>query len=405
MTKEQQFRLATEVGIYFHPSSPIGSKELFAGRLKQIQQVFEAIFQMGLHVIIFGERGVGKTSLANILKDLSPGGGQLSSVRVQCNNGDTFESIWYRVFNTMQLIVSEKNVGFKSHENAQKVSPGHFFNQTDFFSPDVVRDALITVKEIYQIIIIDEFDRVNNEAKRMFADLIKNLSDYTVSSTIVLIGVGESVNDLVEEHASIARALKQIQMPRMNNNEIETIIRTGINKLSMQIDNDALNHITLMAQGLPYYAHSLGLYATQDAIINFSFNIDMRNINNAINTAIESSQQSIKTNYRNAIASARKENLFSDVLLAAAIAAKQSEFGEFAAQDICIPLGKIKGKMCEIPSFARHLNEFSNSDRGNILTKLGVSRRYKYKFTDPLMQPFVIMYGLVENKITDADLT
>lgn len=405
MSIDVQRKLGIEAGLYFHPSSPIGSKELFSGRIKQIQQVFEAIFQKGLHVIIFGERGVGKTSLANVLKDLlPPQDGLLSSVRVQCNYEDTFEKIWYRVFNTMQLTKSSKSVGFSNEDTTIKLEAGHFFNQLDLFSPDAVRDALLKVENIYQIIIIDEFDRTNNDVKKMFADLIKNMSDYSIPSTIILIGVGQSIDDLISEHASVTRALKQIHMPRMSSKEIESIISIGLDKMGMEIENNSKKQITLMAQGLPYYAHLLGLHSTRNAIEQSSFTINSEHIKNAINTAIDDSQQSIKSDYQKAILSARKENIFSDVLLSAAMAANKGDEGDFSAQDICHILSKIKSKNYEISTFAKHLNEFSDKKRCNILSKSGELRRYRYKFTDPLMQPYVIMRGLIDDKIDDLDL-
>ena len=52
------------------------------------------------------------------------------------------------------------------------------------------------------------------------------------------------------------------------------------------------------------------------------------------------------------------------------------------------------GKLLEIPNFARHLSEFSDARRGHILKKMGESRRFRYRFSDPLIPPFVIMRAL-----------
>ena len=60
----------TRVAQAFTPSAPIDDLELFAGRLQQVQVVVNAVVQKGQHVALYGERGVGKTSLANILGDL-----------------------------------------------------------------------------------------------------------------------------------------------------------------------------------------------------------------------------------------------------------------------------------------------------------------------------------------------
>lgn len=41
---------------------PIAEEELFAGRAQEVQQMIEAILDRSKHVILYGERGVGKTS-------------------------------------------------------------------------------------------------------------------------------------------------------------------------------------------------------------------------------------------------------------------------------------------------------------------------------------------------------
>ena len=58
------------------------------------------------------------------------------------------------------------------------------------------------------VIVFDEFDRLTDKKiTTTMADTIKTLSDYSVPSTILLIGVADSVDGLVEGHQSIERAL------------------------------------------------------------------------------------------------------------------------------------------------------------------------------------------------------
>ena len=49
----------------FSPGAPIDDLNLLAGRAKQIDQMLDAVLQRGQHAILYGERGVGKSSLAN----------------------------------------------------------------------------------------------------------------------------------------------------------------------------------------------------------------------------------------------------------------------------------------------------------------------------------------------------
>ena len=84
--------------------------------------------------------------------------------------------------------------------------------------------------------------------------------------------------------------------------------------------------------------------------------------------------------------------------------ANTNELGEFAAQDVRDNLSTIAGRRYEIPSFAQHLKEFTEERRGPVLTKSGIPRLYRYKFTEPLLQPYVIMQGIKSKLIRVTDL-
>ena|ERR1700728_4068959 len=47
----------------FRPSSPIDDRELFRGRTDELSRVIGAVQELGQHAVIYGERGIGKTSL------------------------------------------------------------------------------------------------------------------------------------------------------------------------------------------------------------------------------------------------------------------------------------------------------------------------------------------------------
>ena len=94
-------RLA-QVSHPFTPAAPIDDTRLWADRPNEVFTCMDALWQKGLHVAVYGERGVGKTSLANVLpkliKDLLP---YLDAVRVDCNTQDNFHTIWRKVFRAL----------------------------------------------------------------------------------------------------------------------------------------------------------------------------------------------------------------------------------------------------------------------------------------------------------------
>ena len=405
-TEEQLQERAIMAGHVFNPNTPVSEKDLFSGRTNQIRRVIDVIFQKGQHVIIFGERGVGKTSLANVLSSFvsTPSAqNQLLSTRINCDRADSFKTVWEKVFDEMNLTKSKLAIGFSKEQNPQMFTAKDFF-PTGNITPNEVRKAIIQVSNIFfPVIIFDEFDRLDLSVRKLFADLIKSLSDHSLNVTIILIGVGDSVDQIISEHQSVSRALVQVQMPRMTPDEIKAIINNSLTRLGMTISDDTLSQISILSKGLPHYAHLIGLHSTRDALDNKSTSISNDNLNNAIKKAVQDVQYSITTNYHKAIRSAHKDNIFPDVLLACALSSV-NELGEFAAQDLRNPIYKITKKKYDIPSYARHLNEFSSDKRGNILIKSGERRSYRYKFADPLMQPFIIMQGLIDKKITSHSL-
>ena len=382
----------------FTPRSPIDEKSLFAGREEQRRQIVDVINQKGEHAILFGERGVGKTSLANVLGELLGRPGSITAPRINCDYGDTFESIWRKGFDEVELVRSIQPIGFNPTITDKSYSAAELLG--DEVSPDSVRRALTRLATgVLPIFIIDEFDRLRQEPRRAFADTIKNLSDHAVNATVIIVGVADSVGQLIEEHQSVERALRQIQMPRMSAEEIDQIITNGLDRLQMTIDGDALTRISKLAQGMPHYAHLLGLNASRVALDSRQNHVTTVTVERAIDTALLGTYQSVREDYDRAVRSNRKENLFGDVLLSCAIT-KKNELGFFAAQDVRGRLRAITGKEYEIPSFAQHLNEFSDPKGRNVLQKAGSTRRFRYRFLSPLLQPFIIMQGLKNHRVT-----
>jgi Cdc6-like AAA superfamily ATPase len=365
-------------GEIFTPSAPIDNQALFAGRVNQLNRIIGAVSQRGQHAILFGERGVGKTSLANVLLKILRGSQQqFKSVIINCDSEDRFEQLWCKIFLELE---NTQNLDFEQHQ----------------VNPEFIRVRLQRQIVGSAIIIVDEMDRIKTDAyfTAFMADTIKTLSDHSANVTLILVGVANSVEELIAEHLSIERALIQIQMPRMSPDELTEILRKGLELLSMTMDREVMQSIVFLSQGLPNYVHLLALYASQAAIRENSSTINTNHLNKAIKQACENAQHSIISTYSTSIFSSRQETIYPKVLLACALANKD-ETGCFRAVDVREPLSRILGKEYTTTSaFNRHLNQFCEESRGNILEKKGVERHYRFRFVSAMMPPYIIMEGL-----------
>lgn len=347
--------------------------------MEQVGDVVTAVAQRGQHVVLYGERGVGKTSLANVLPDIFRDDDRhLVSARINCTTSDTFADLWRRVF---------RELGVSNADNRS-------------LSPEDVRFALQTWGRP-SLIVIDELDRLeDDEALSLLADTTTTLSDHSTPTTLVLVGVAASIDELIGDHRSVERALVQVQMPRMSASELTEIIDKGCKRLDLLIADAARTRIAQLSEGLPHYAHLLGLHAAQRAIMDDRELIRPGDVATAIDVAVQKAQHSILNAYGVATRSPRKDSLFGQVLLACALARKD-ELGYFTPGAVRRPMSQIMGRPYEIAAFTRHLNEFSEPGRGEILMKEGQPRKWVYRFANPLVQPFVILNGLANGLVSD----
>ena len=399
MTDLDKLHKKLEVSRTFTPSAPIDSAALFAGRTSQVTKLINAVNQKGQHAVLFGERGVGKTSLANVLKDLlALNNIQIVVASTNCESGSTFGSVWKIIFSQIPLQYRQATMGFESGVRAVDSSVVDLLPEKP--SPEDVRQ-LFDRMQYPILVIIDEIDRIHDkETTTAIADTIKTLSDHSTNVTLILVGVADSLDHLISEHRSIERALVQIPMPRMSLGELQEIIEKGLRKVGMTATGQCSQRIGRLSHGLPHYTHSLALHSAQAAIDRNSLEVSSEDVTCALETAIDHAQQSIVTSYHQATSSPRG-NLYAEVLLSCALA-KTDELGYFPAANVRGPMTKIMGRPYDIPAFSQHLNDFCDGKRGAVLQKTGHPRRYRFRFVNPLMEPFVVMKG-ISKRLIEAD--
>lgn len=380
MNEIAKMRRVALVAQAFTPSAPVNSLDMLAGRSAQILEVATAATQRGRHVALYGERGVGKTSLANVLREFF-GADDLPSFQasiVTCSTDDSFQSLWQRALRDLDIEMPDYEI-----------------------QPDTVRREL-EARDVPALIVIDELDRLDdNLALTLIADAIKSLSDHAVESTVVLVGVARSISGLIGEHESIGRALAQVEMPRMSRQELREALEGGCNKARLSIRPDAADEITGLSEGLPHYTHLLGLHAGQRVVQDDREEITLGDVKAAIPEAVRG--HTIGDAYQRATRSAHKDALFQHVLLACALAPK-NELGFFTAGSIRDPLEIVAGRRLNIPAFSRHLSQFLEPERGAVLFREGAPKRYFYRFAEPIFQPYVILRGVAEGLISEDDV-
>ena len=386
MTEEQKKKLSL-IGEIYTPSYPIEIRELFSGRTEQLRAVFDFLQQKGKHIIVYGDRGVGKTSFANVIKVICETDQQVA--KVSCSTQDTFESLFHNVLSklTYDYEEAQQKIGFGTE--IERTNKSLIFS--NLYTQDQVNIQILTsvFGLLNPIIILDEFDRLSPSKfnKAVFTDLIKTLADNLPHSTLIIVGVSEDVASLIDEHLSIERNLSQIYMPSMSPDEITAIIRKGEEPLQLTFDESVTSRIIDLSSGYPHFTHSLCYYATSAAVWDNSTVIIDQYLNIAIKQTIDNAHESLRNSYRTATL-ATKQNIYQEVLYAASIV-ETDEYGYFQANDLEDILSRILGKDVKVNNFTFHLGKFCTDERGEIFHMTGTKNRHRYKFRNPLMKAFI----------------
>jgi len=169
----------------FTPTQPKRLERLFTGRRLQIERIVGAIERDRAHVVVFGDRGRGKTSLANVVAHLARSGGY-TVARFSCMAGVGFDDVVRGLLrdlppNLMLNTGEGRPPSSDTGEGCIAVLPGNGLGPRD------VAALPLRLRLQHLILMIDEFDRVDDPAlKTKLADTIKLLSDRTLPVTLII---------------------------------------------------------------------------------------------------------------------------------------------------------------------------------------------------------------------------
>lgn len=383
--------LLQQLNLAFRPSAPVHRQELLAGRVEQLFDLQEMARTPGASAAIFGERGVGKSSVAAVFGSNLDASGDYNTIRINCSTSDTFSSLCRAVRDELLD---------RDHELVS-ISAA----QIDAFSQhDAVRMLRHATGSKGLVTIFDEFDVIADACTGGdFANLMKAISDQNINAHIVVVGVAEDVDTILEGHASVGRNLHQILMPRLNDMEIQTIVIHGLGIVDLAIGDSMLTRVARLSQGLPHYAHLLGKCLGRRAILDGRTKIACDHWRSALEEALTQSEQAITDLYSEAVTTA-KPSMLPKLLLACALAEKD-EKGYFRPIDAGRNLERLEGRSFEMASYTGNLANLTKPERGPALQSREFGdRRKRYRFANPLLQPYTLMRAVRDGHIDDKML-
>jgi Cdc6-like AAA superfamily ATPase len=375
----------------FTPTRPKQLGAQFAGRHAPMQRIICAIEEERAHVVLYGERGSGKTSLANMIAAQAEQAGYFV-VRFACSSELSFEDIFRSFLRRIPATFLAGGVGATNRAgiaNFEELVPPGEIGIAELVA------VLARLHERHVILVIDEYDRVTNElTKNKLAELIKNMSDASAPVTLLLIGVAEDVDDLLGKHPSLQRTLVTVPLPLMTPAEIEAIIVGGEQKSGRRFAPFVRQRIVELSQGLPYHAQLLCLFAARSALRRRSTEVEREDLRYAVARAAEEAEGRAKEAYALAVASTQGGTAFRDVLFAAA-RCRSDAFGTFSVDDVATAAAE-HGIAHTTLALQFPLKKLTEPGRGSMLRRIAALDGLRYQFTNQRLRHHVLVRQAVE---------
>jgi Cdc6-like AAA superfamily ATPase len=269
----------------FTPAQPVWDPRNFAGRTDVLTALIRAIEDQRLHVVVYGERGIGKTSLLHIMTQVAREARYIV-VYSSCGAGSNFSDVFRTIAEEVPLLFHS---GF-APTDAETEEGGSLADLLPEgpLSPRHISELFVNLVGTRLIVVLDEFDRIESgEFRQNIAELIKNLSDRSVRVQLVIAGVAENLTELVQHIPSIRRNILALQVPRMDQDEVRQLVRIGEEATGITFEEEASQLITAVAFGSPYLASLLSHHAGLAAIDADRMQVDIEDVRHAIRQAGE----------------------------------------------------------------------------------------------------------------------
>jgi len=363
----------------FTPAQPVTQRSRFAGRLDVLANLIEIIEEQRSHVVVYGERGIGKTSLMHILADLARES-QYLVIYESCGSDSRFDEIFRSALRQIPLLY----LSTLSPMGPEAESKANFASQiTDApFNARELSELLARVVGTRVIIILDEYDRTEDpQFRRSVAELIKNLSDRAARVQLVLAGVASNLQELIGYIPSVRRNIVGLPMPRMSGSEVRSLIGVGEAGAGIKFEDRVTSMIELLANGSPYLVRLLSHHASMKAVDAGRMTVEIGDIRQALDKAVDEAEMRV-----DALGSRGLDRFVSDdkaPFIAAVARAATTPDGWFSEADI----------VENLPANLTHLNvksEFAAlAGIGHVLTTDKTLEPPRYRFIDEAMPTYL----------------
>ena len=291
----------------FRPGQPVPI-EFFVGRVDEIRRLHGMVkastqgrFKIGF---ISGERGIGKSSLMSFVRHLSEQGSAVAGCHVSLGGVRGLQEMLRRTFNRLLKESRDKPWHGQIREffgnHVRKVGMFGISLELDLKDRDlstVAHDFVPTIRRLMDslkghksalFLILDDINGL--AGSEAFANWLKSMVDEiatsrrTVPLCILVVGLEERRQELIENQPSLARVFELIDLAPWSTGEVKQFYEISFDSVNGKITDSDMERLVRFTGGLPVLAHEIG-----DAVWRTARNLDIsaREVTAGIRTAAD----------------------------------------------------------------------------------------------------------------------
>ena len=264
----------------FQPGKPV-SPYYFKGRHSSIQKILRyynnACDKDVQHFFLTGKKGIGKTSLAEFVKQYLEDNGNALGIYVSNKGQNSLEGLVTSIFEAFLNNVEKGFFKRKFESLLGKIESIEFKGTKIIFKPDketskdlvngfhYILNELLEEFDDYSCIflVIDDINGLSEQEEfvnwyKRFADTIEVDDSFQMSLYILFAGYPEKFDNLVLQDLSFGRIFHHEEISNLEDEDVREFFINAFDSAGMKCDDDALELLVLFSQGSPLMMQHIG---------------------------------------------------------------------------------------------------------------------------------------------------
>ena len=361
----------SELANVFTPSRPKFGGMHFSGRRTTRERLRQILFHQGAHVLLYGARGLGKTSLSNAITALGDEYGYLV-VRLSCSSATPFEAL----ARTVRRRLLQADIPHAEYDRDDVATQG-------------LMDLFASANDHPVLFVLDDLDNIDDpDFRMMLLETLKGASDLGLSVRFLIVGVARDVESLFGRDVRLERSLVAVQLPHMSWDDLQTLIDSGMGSCGLMCPPDITATIRMVSRGLPFVAQCLCLNSALNAVSQSRTELNNWDLVHAVDRFVEETDPRIRNMYESV--TRRETHLLMVDLMFCLSVAQQDRYGQIRIEDMVNVPVAATGRCLDRSTIMRGV-EVLVSEFGVLEPRLDQRGDQRHALTTDLLRPYTLM--------------